>query len=660
MRRTRAGSFNTGITPPPPYVMASPFQITANLLAAIGKTQVDVDALPLGIKDCASWLVSCRAVDNDRIGDTVTPGVSGDALLRDFNGVIGENTNKWTSTEATEGSISFSREDTLQKNLKFIGFKQEKKILHQVLARDGFHPAWIATKLASTPTEILRLINSRINQLSSKYPNDDFYRIDVVNEICNSQSGAPAVVGWRTSVNAFYTASRDTSTLATVLGGNSEKWIWDAFSLCRAAWPSAKLAWTDFKQEICHRPDSPNETSLTYPDASSLYDSTGAYWTNSNRAYRQKYEMWRMKEAGVPVDVFGFQLHVDLQQHLLVLPLRALLADLNRFGILPAITEFNVMCTANNGTTGIPTYLQPAPLLSSSAQSPTIQRIGARLAYFYIKEFLTNSPTEEVSFWSQGLSANNDGQTSSLSYSDTPIRIATMLAIKEAQAPASRVLKRGHRQFSFRSVTDIPPWINQGGATFSSSSRRISLTAGGAGVNIPWAWFNAGWMTRPISNSHLILGAQINLAAAPADNSVVIGYGNTGSGVATNKAMLTIMANRNLVLTITVGGVSALTQVIGVVALNTKTRIQCRINGTSIDVSINGGAVSSYSASSSSFSDQSHFYILTNADGSNSNSNIGLWDYEIQHGLDYPDNNALMALSTVSNVDNLPGVYLGD
>ena len=659
MKRIRAGSFNTGLTPPAKYNMAQSVPMTANLLASIGKTQGDIDALPIGLKDCASWLVTCRAVDDNRIGDITTPGVSGDALLRDFSGVIGENTNKWYATEINEGNVSFVRDDTLQQNLNFIGFNQTKKVLHQVLARDGFNSAWVATKLAATPTEILRLINSRINQLSARYNHDDFYRIDVVNEICNSQSGTPAIVGWRTSANAFYTAARDAVTLSTVLGSNSEQWIWNAFTACRAAWPSAKLSWTDFKQEICHRPDTPGETSLTYPDASSVYDSTGAYWTNANRAYRQKYEIWRMIKAGIPIDVFGFQLHIDLQQHLLVLPLRALLADLNRFGILPAITEFNIINTATNGTTGISTYLQPAPVSSNVAPKASIDRIGARLAYFYLKEFLTNSPIEEISFWSQGLSTNNDGQTSSLSYSDSIIRTTTMLAIKEAIAPNLRTLKRGHRQFAFRSTTDIPPWINQGGATISLSSRRIAVTAGGTGVNIGWDWFNHANFKKSISNSHLILGAQINLASAPTDNSVIIGYGNAGSGTPTDRAMLVIMANRNMVLNITVGGSSVLSQVLGVVALNIKTRVQCRINGTAIAVSINGGAVSNYTATGS-FSDQTFFYILTNADGTGFNSNIGLWDYEIQDGLDYPLNADLITLSTVSNVDNLAGVYLGD
>ena len=128
MKRIRAGSFNTGLTPPAKYNMAQSVPMTANLLASIGKTQGDIDALPIGLKDCASWLVTCRAVDDNRIGDITTPGVSGDALLRDFSGVIGENTNKWYATEINEGNVSFVRDDTLQRNLNFIGFNQTKKV----------------------------------------------------------------------------------------------------------------------------------------------------------------------------------------------------------------------------------------------------------------------------------------------------------------------------------------------------------------------------------------------------------------------------------------------------------------------------------------------------------------------------------------------------
>lgn len=613
----------------------------------MGYADADFNVLPQGMRDCAAWATCLRAVDDGRI-DNPTNGIAGSALERDYHGYVGENVHKWSVVEATEAVVDWSRADTVESQFAAVAPTRTTRALHLVIGQDAYLPTWAETELAATPGSILDLIGARVDQIKAKYPAaDPFYRIDVVNEITNSDTATSvaAARGWRTTANSFRTASLDATTLATVLGNNAEKWIWDAFELTKIAFPNARLAWTDFAQELVMSPAAASFPILHSPWGVSPFLTDNSTAGNLHRINRMKYEVWRALAAGTPIDVVGYQLHLSPVAPPEFYALRASLHDWNRMGVTPAITEFNVVNTGAL-TTKVPPHLGTAPNLK-------IDRYGAWVANAYLREFLTHSPLEEITFWS--IASNLDtAQTASREGLDYPIRIATMLALQEAVAPGSRTLKRGamtDMQFSY------PPWVSIGGATLAFSSRRCAVTAAGS-LQVPWTWYSDTWMARPISATHLILSAVFYIDANVTDNTVLMGYGNGDSGTPTNTVKILVMANRNIVIEVRVASAVVLSEVLGTAALDTLSRVAVRINGTAVEGVLNGGAVQPFTAGGS-FGDQTTVYFLSNPAGDGTHAQLSSPYFEIQHGADHPADADLIALGTYVIRGCSLGIYDG-
>ena len=705
---------------------------TESMLRIVGANATKINTLPAGIKDTASWLVTMRSVDQDRL-DNQTLGLSKVKFARDYNGLVGENVNKWVTTEPAQGVYDYSRTDLLDTQLPVV---PKYRAHHMLFARDGFNPSWVATVLAD-PNQLPTLVTKRVADVAAKFPNDPFYRIDVVNELCQETSQSPSNAnyaldrGWRTTASALYTAG-----VALNTGGNPQKWIWDAFTLARAAFPSAKLAWVDFGMECAAPCDSylrgmlpPFYRALTKSGSTVSGAEVCAYSSNNDFAAkltklgRIRYEIWRMKLAGVPIDVVGYQMHLEPWAPPNWNDLEASMWDWNRLGVVPAITELNVRNTANNASlNGFPPHIR-------RSNSDEINRLGAVLANGYVSQMLTHSPMEEITFWSPGLDVNGDGQTASHTDAngdvDYPIREAVMLAIQAAQAPASRTLRRGSR-INARFV--LPPQVTNAASLMNSlshASNRLSIapasvtasiagtvmtvtavgsgtlgvgaTLSGSGVTagtkivsfgtgtggtgtynvdvsqtvasttitaatnlqVPWTWYEHASMARPISGSDLILSAQFQIAASITADTVLMGYGNATSGVPTNFAKL-ILNGTTLRLDITVGGVSVLSQTIATgITTTTDHRVAVRIAGTAISYSYDGSAVATATATGS-FNNQTSVYLLSNPDSTGFNSNLSAYFFEVHHGADYNTNALLQGLGTSIIRDCSMEAYLGD
>ncbi|WFS01573.1 endo-1,4-beta-xylanase [Rhizobium tumorigenes] len=628
-------SFGQGGGIPP----AVPFVPTSGFLAALGYTQADVDALPSGIKGCAAWLITGRAIDNDRLNNP-SNGINADAVARDFNAWIGENIDKWPNNEPSKDTYDWSLEDTAAAQMTSLAPSVATRILHLALGQNSYVPAWAQTELASTPGNILALVDRRVAELKAKFAsNSAFYRIDAVNEITNSATAGSVASdrGWRTSASAFYTASQDATTKATILGGNSEYWWWYVFQKLRAAYPSAKLSFTDFNLEDVLPPEDYTPSALSAPYAGqNAFATDNSSGSQKQRIDRARYEIWRAKAASVPVDVIGYQLHVVPTVPPYFDAMIATLWDWNRFGVVPAVTEFNALNIP--GASSLPVHIK-------SQDQNTINRYVAWVAHAYLKVLLANSPIEEVSFWSIG----GGGETSTVLGTDHPIRTATMLAISKAAAPNARTLKRGSRTEGRYSV----PLHVAATGTQSYSSNRVSLTAAGS-LQIPWAWFNDAWMARPISASDYILSCQFYSTASLTNGTVIQYIGNPASG---NYAQIIVNAT-TVRLEIYVANALVLGQNLGTMALNAHQRVSVRIAGTAVKASLNGGAVQSFTATGS-FSDQTKVSWLSRPDNTGWSASLSSVFIDVHHGPDWNTDADLVTLSTPLTRSISLGVYDG-
>lgn len=630
-------------------------KITSSFLSYIGEDRGTYLALPKGIKDCADWAIIGRAIDDNRINN-VTSGILDSLFKRDYNAFVGENTDKWVITEATQGVFDYSRTDLVKSQVNNIGLKQS---VHLIIGQNAYNPSWVSTLLAGDSTQLDSVITNRINSLKAKYPIDNLYRIDVVNEVLNesSQSTYIASRGWRLTNNAFYTAA------LVQYPSNPAQWIWNAFTQARAAWPSAKLCWNDFYLEIAHPCDSYNKgvlpanyrTNTKSGNTITLAEKNAFFTTNDraalhNKINRARFEIWNARKNSIPIDVIGYQMHIDVMAPPNFDDFILSLQDWNRWGILPAITELNV----RNSTTGGANILPPH-LTKNNADDTN--RYGAYLAYHYINAMLQNTRIEEICFWSVGFDTSGDGQTATNGDIDYPIRAAIMLALKKAISPALRSIKRGHRtncRFA------LPVWITSSagdGVSISQASNRLAITAINS-LQIPWTFFNDTWMTMPIAANDLILSTQFQLSALIVGDAILMGYGNAASGTPTNGVYL-IMNGTTLRVDVIVASVVVLTQTIAsAVTTATDHRVAIRINGTSISYTYDGGAVGTATATGN-FVDQLAVYLLSKADGSAFSANLSAYFFEVHHGADYNSNALLQTLSTNIIRDLSIGAYLG-
>lgn len=619
--------------------------MSSAFLDALGFTTADVNKLPEGIRDCAQWSTILRAIDDGRINNA-SNGIDGQAVNRDFDGYVGENVQKWNVNEATKDSPDWSRQVTVESQFDAVAPTRTTRAFHLLVGQDSYLPTWAKNELAATPTDILDILQHRITQVQAQFPSEPFYRMDVINEITNQATATSQAAdrGWRTSANSFRTASLDAGALAGPLAGNSEKWIWDAFTLAKAAWPQTKLAWTDFNQEYNQPPDAGTFPILGPPHNVSPFLTDNSYAPNYHRYQRLLYEIWRGKAAGAPIDVIGYQFHLAPVAPPEFVQLAAQMHDWNRFGVLPAITEFNAINSGASGT--------KIPPHCGSAGDERLERYVAWYAYHFLKVMLDNSPLEEVTFWS--VASNTDtAQTSTKEISNFPIRTATMLALANARNPIVRTLKRGclmDLQWS------IPPHMSNSGATLSFSSRRCAISVAGS-LQVPWSFFNAPWMARPIANTHLILGAQFNLSAAVSDNTVILGYGVGNSGTPDNTVKVKVMNNFQVVLEVRVLG-SVIESVILGTANTGLNRFAVRVNGNVVQGVLNGIAGQPV-ACSKLFGHQDTVYVLSNPAGDGTHANLSIPYFEIQHGPDYPSEADLVALGTVRTRSCSLGIYDG-
>lgn len=398
---------------------------------------------------------------------------------------------------------------------------------HLAIGQDIYNPSYVTSQLGSTPGNILALAKWRTDQIAAHYTDGQLDRIDVLNEVLAGTSVTVASSGWRTSAVAFYTAAHDATTLTNVLGGLAEFWIWQTFANLSVAFPSARLAWTDFTVANWL---SPTDSFQGPPPPSGAQQNYYLYWGNnlpvfadnnsnyiSRFAYdRFVYECWRMKLAQVPIDTVGLQSHNDYFAPLDELALAGACWEFNALGVAPAVTELSITWFKSSG---VPPQINPGSSGSPSYQAAVY---GAWWTKRYLDVLLRESACTEVTGWT------NDNNTQAIFMLGTvyPILGQAALSANAAVPPADRLLKRSRR--TELRQTQLPVWCSlTGGDTsaLSFSSRRLALTAGRS-IQIPFAWYGSARLGRPIGSTAMTLVMTCFVAAGGlTSGNVLFGHG---------------------------------------------------------------------------------------------------------------------------------------
>lgn len=530
------------------------------------------------------WLVVGYPISSNWNGSAGSGngGAGPDATLlgQQCNRYEGANATKWLDQEnavqaPTPATVDWSLIDAITNVINTNpGTSGQGFVLnfHLVIGQDIYNPSYATAQLGTTPGNILALVQWRIDQITAHYTDPAIDRFDVLNEILAGTSATIATSGWRTAGVAFYTASQDATTLTNVLGGLAEYWFWTMFTQLRAAYPSARLAWTDFTVASWNSPtDSfqgpPPNSSAQQANYYLYWGNNAAVFADNNSSYisrfaydRFVYEAWRMKLAQVPIDVVGLQSHVDYFAPVDEVALAWACWEFNGLGVAPAITEMSVSWFKSSN---IPPQISVGTV---NAPSYNAAVYGAWYIRRYLDVILRESACTEVSGWT------NDANSQAIFMLSTtyPILGQAMLACNAAVSPTERLLKRSRRT-EFRQ-TQLPLWcsLTGGDATaLSFSSRRLALT-GGRSIQIPFAWYGSARINRPITSTAmtLVMSFFVSIGGLTAGN-VLFGHGvlpstafageafGTGDGVTT---VFTHTAANTPVkpgsVTITVGGVT--------------------------------------------------------------------------------------------------------
>ena len=174
-----------------------------------------------------------------------------DAAVRLFGSVTPENEMKWQSTEPAPGQFSFAAGDKIANFARahHMRLRGHALVWHLQL------PSWVDGSEAPMRRHIEGVVSHYRGRVAEW---------DVVNEALSDQGGL-----------------RDTP----FLGAQGPEYIARAFAIAHAADPNARLAYNDYGAES---PDTPKGRAL--------------------------YKLVKgLKRVGAPIDVVGFQTHVDPQ-----------------------------------------------------------------------------------------------------------------------------------------------------------------------------------------------------------------------------------------------------------------------------------------------------------------------------------------------------------
>lgn len=236
-------------------------------------------------------------------------------LLRHFTVVTPENEMKWKAICPVPGEYRFSQADSI------VTFAQKNGLAvrgHTLVWNSDQHsPAWLL-KLPENRETALRVMRDFMQRVMTRYRG----RVrdwDVVNEaIANdSRPGAPLYV------NGYW------------LRAMGEDYIATAFRLAREIDPQARLFYNDYDHGLGLSP-------------------------KSDRIYAL---LKRLKEAGVPIDGVGLQMHCNLKRPPVKADLVANFKRLKALGLIVQVTELDVEVMDD-----------PAPLEDRLARQATIYR----------------------------------------------------------------------------------------------------------------------------------------------------------------------------------------------------------------------------------------------------------------------------------------------
>ena len=216
-------------------------------------------------------------------------------IARQFNSLSPENEMKWESIEPQPGVFSFEAGDKLAD----FAAKNNMRLRGHTLVWHSQLPQWVK----GLKGDALRAAMAKHIAAVAGHYAGKIGQWDVVNEaIADGDSGA----------------LRDDSPF-TPLG---EGFIAEAFKLARQADPKAQLIYNDYEIEGPGAPKSEAAFQLCK----------------------------RLKEAGVPIDGVGFQMHVDPRKWPTAEQIRANVARYAELGLIVEFTEVDVPVGEMSGT----------------------------------------------------------------------------------------------------------------------------------------------------------------------------------------------------------------------------------------------------------------------------------------------------------------------
>lgn len=603
-------------------------ELVQHWLTDMGFTDADAaEVYQIGLKDCGSpWLHTAFSVDNGRLNNP-SNGIQASIINKNFTNITPTNTRKWVVTEAVQGAPDYSRDNTLLSEIASLCPGLVGKVnLHLLFGQNIYNPAWLNTLLNGTPSQLNAMVAYRLAEAVAQWPTDNIYRIDVLNEVTNSAltTDVSDSRGWRTSANCFYQA-------AQANGGETDQWIWDAFTGAKTNWPSGLNAWADFAMENPVNPLVFPSLSAPFGGQEGPFASNNEFSTNMQRDQRLRYEVRRAQYVGnAPIDLINYQYHINAWAPPFMEGLEWSFMDYNRWGVTPCVGEFNVTDGGTAGTTFSP-HMASQPLAVRD-------RYSSWVAAPYLKAMFNRTPAEELSCW---VNSSNIQAVANLSTEYPLMTVAKMVAVN-AVTPGSRTIKRDGIT-SGRFAT--PKWVTQTGSpAVSIASNRTAITGAG-NLQVGWPfWYSDPSMGRPLSSTNYILDIQFQTSSAPAANTTLFGLGNATSGTPTNFAKLSFLANNLVHLDIVVGGVNQFSQDIGVINSARDHRVIAQIAGTGVKWSLDGAPVQSGTAGGS-FSDQTSVYILSDPDSTHFDAKVSYVLFGIHHGPDYATDEALRQLS---------------
>jgi GH35 family endo-1,4-beta-xylanase len=457
-----------------------------------------------------------------------------------FDAAVPDNATKWNQIERNaEGLYEWAKADAFLADAASIGAAY--KIWHLF----GWHvsiPTWMQTKLANsavTWADAQNDLKQMIDAAAAKYPSWPFQRVDPWGEIFDGGVNATA-------------ANQMNETVWYQKSGNDPTYWYENYLYCRAKFPSALLSLDDFGLE-----------------GGEDHEGTGleqARWEKRKREWALLHIINAL-EAGVPIDVFGLQGHLNPRYAYDRQGIRQFVQDLTNLGLKVAITQHDVWVSQ------VPGHVD---------NSPELRQLAADRAEAFLRDVLTYSNCEEIIFWhamTGRMKVIEDGAV-------TELHAAAMRALADALPAAQRTISMD-RWFDLRGT--IPPWFAITGSPLMHNTNGVRVNANSS-LSLPWSalrWiddasFSMSFFLRPdfqpASGTHLVLKPEASNDRI--ELKYVPGFGDN---------RLTVRA--------VVGGVETVAETAhpNELADVTFNRVAMRVDAGTVSLCVNGGPVVSAS-----------------------------------------------------------------